>query len=373
MKILIAPDSFKNALSSLDVAKRLKKGLIVNKSLEISIQQLSDGGEGTLDVILENTLFEKETIAVTNPIGKRINSSYAINKKEKSAFIEIAQSAGLELLKNEEQNPLYTTTYGVGEMIVDAYKKGIQNFTLSLGGSATNDGGAGLLSALGIQFIGVDNRYISNSDLKNINKVNLENLKIKDCKFKILVDVNNPLLGKNGATQIYASQKGAKKEDLQILENNLSHFVKIVSKTTNTNYKNFEGCGAAGGIAFGLKSFFDVEIVSGITEIMNACNLEQQIKDSDLVISGEGSLDSQSQNGKLLSGIASMCYQNKKPFIIVAGKVEDVEMEYFFSKGCKAIIPIQDKHQTLKESIQRTSEMLENVGVNIADLISLIK
>ena len=373
MKILLAPDSFKNALSSTNVAESIKRGIIQKSNHEITIQQLSDGGEGALDLILENHKFRKETILVTNPIGEKVNASYAINLSEKSVFIEIAQAAGLELISEREQNPFLTTTYGVGELILDAYKKGVRNFSLSLGGSATNDGGAGILSSLGIQFIGVENKYISNSDLINISKINIDKLKIKDCNFKILVDVDNPLLGANGATQIYAPQKGAKKEDLQLLENNLSHFAEVVSKTTNTNNKNLEGCGAAGGIAYGLKSFFDVEIVSGITEMMSLCNLELQIKNSDLVISGEGSLDSQSQNGKLLSGVANMCHQNKKQFIIVAGKVEDVEMEYFFSKGCVAIIPIQDKHQTIEESIKRTSEMLENVGVNIAELIRFIK
>ena len=368
MKILLAPDSFKNALSSLEVAKSLKKGLITNSKVEVVIQQLSDGGEGALDLILENSKFKKETIAVTDPIGESSNASYAINLSDKTAFIEIAHAAGLELISKKEQNPFTATTYGVGELILDAYKKGVRNFSLSLGGSATNDGGVGILSALGIQFIGVEKEIVSNSDLKNITKINIVNLKIKDCKFKILVDVNNPLLGENGATQIYARQKGAREEDLQLLENNLSHFAKIITETTNTDYANIEGCGAAGGIAFGLKSFFDAEIVSGITDMMDFCDLEQQVKNSDLVISGEGSLDSQSQNGKLLSGIAKMCYQNKKPFIFVAGKVEDVDMEYFFNKGCIGIIPIQDKNQTLEKSIERTSEMLEQVGVTIAEL-----
>ena len=369
MKILIAPDSFKNALPSLDVAQCIKKGLQTNPNLDVTIQQLSDGGEGAMEVILEDLNFKKTTVKVSNPIGKNVNASYAINISEKSAFIETAQAAGLELLTNNQQNPLLTSTFGVGELILHAYEKGIRNFTLSLGGSATNDGGAGILSALGIDFIGTENKFISNSSLNNISQINIENLKIQNCKFKILVDVENPLLGKNGATTIYAPQKGAKPKDLDILENNLIHFSKLVSGFTNTNYTNNKGSGAAGGIAFGLKSFFDVEVVSGISEIMKFCSLEQQIKKSDLVISGEGSIDSQSQNGKLLSGIAEMCYRYKKPFILVAGKVEDVDVKYFFGKGCKAIIPIQEKSQTLDESIKRTGEMLENTGVNIADVL----
>jgi len=373
MKILIAPDSFKTALSSIKVAQSIKQGLDKESNHEINIQQLSDGGEGALAVILGNIKFQKETITVTNPIGIKTNASYAINTLGKSAFIEIAQTAGLELIPINKQNPLLTTTYGVGELILDAYKKGIRNFSLSLGGSATNDGGAGLLSALGVEFMGIDTKLIANSDLANISEIVTDNIKIKKCKFKILVDVANPLLGPNGASQVYAPQKGAKKEDLLILENNLSHFAKVVSTSTNTNFANLKGSGAAGGIAFGLKSFFDVEIVSGISEIMDFCDLEQQIINADLVISGEGSLDSQSQNGKLLSGIADMCFKHTKPFIIVAGKVEDVEMKYFFGKGCVAIIPIQDRKQTLEESIKRTGEMLENTGRTIAELVGFIK
>ena len=369
MKILIAPDSFKNALPSLAVAQSIKKGLRTYPNLDVTIQQLSDGGEGAMEVILEDLNFKKTTVKVSNPIGKNVSASYAINISKKSAFIEIAQAAGLELLSKNELNPSLTSTFGVGELILHAYEKGIRNFHLSLGGSTTNDGGAGILSALGIDFIGTDSKFTCNFSLSQVTKISIANLKIHNCKFKILVDVENPLLGDSGATNIYAPQKGAKPKDLDILEKNLIHFSKLVSEFTNTNYANDKGSGAAGGIAFGLKSFFDVEIVSGISEIMKFCGLEQQIKDSDLVISGEGSIDSQSQNGKLLSGIAEMCYRYKKPFILVAGKVEDVDLKYFYGKGCKAIIPIQKKSQTLEESIRRTGEMLENTGVNIANLL----
>jgi glycerate kinase len=369
MKILIAPDSFKNALSSTEVAESIKRGLTKNSNHEIKIQQLSDGGEGALNVILENPLFESVSLGVSNPLGKLITSSYAINKTENTAFIEIAQAAGLELLNPNEKNPLHTTTFGVGQTILDAYKKGIRNFTLSLGGSATNDGGAGLLSALGVEFIGVKPKLITNSALTHITEIIADNIKIKKCKFKILVDVDNPLLGENGATNIFAPQKGAKKEDLKLLESNLSHFAKIVSRKTNTDYTNLRGSGAAGGIAFGLKSFFDTEIVSGISELMKFCKLEEKIKNSNLIISGEGSLDSQSQNGKLLSGITEMCYKHNKPFILVAGKVENISLEYFFNKGCKAIIPIQDKKQTIEQSMARTSEMLEKTGLTISEFI----
>jgi len=373
VKILIAPDSFKNALTSIDVSKSLQKGLSKNLNLDISIQQLSDGGEGALEVILEDYYFERETIITTNPIGKKINASYALDKTHGKAFIEIAQSAGLELLSNEDKNPLFTTTYGVGKIILDAYKKGIRDFTLSLGGSATNDGGAGILSALGVKFIGANKKQISNSDLINIESINIDNIIIKNCRFKLLVDVDNPLLGDNGATRIYSTQKGARDKDLFTLENNLTHFANIISEFTSTNYSNYKGSGAAGGIAFGLKSFFDVEIISGFEEFASFCGLEKQILETNLVISGEGSLDSQSQNGKLISGIADICFKHNKPFILVAGKVEDIDLEYYFRKGCKAIIPIQDKNQLLDESIARTSEMLENVGEEISNFIDFLK
>ena len=369
MKILIAPDSFKNALSSIEVARSLKHGLTKKSNHKITIQQLSDGGEGALNVVLENPLFSKVDIEVSNPLGKQITASYAFNKNEKTAFIEMAQAAGLELLSDREKNPLHTTSYGVGQIILDAYKKGVTNFSLSLGGSSTNDGGAGLLSALGIEFVGTKTKKITNSNLVNITDIIIDNLKIENCKFKILVDVDNPLLGENGATSVFAPQKGARNEDLKFLENNLSHFAKIIYSSTKTDYSKLKGSGAAGGIAFGLKSFFDVEIVSGISELMKFCELEEKIKHTDLVISGEGSLDSQSQNGKLLSGIAEICYKHNKPFILVAGEVGDVTLEYFFNKGCKAIIPIQDKEQTLEESIARTSEMLKKVGVTISNFI----
>ena len=370
MKILIAPDSFKNALSSLDVANSLKKGIEKTSTHQIKIQRLSDGGEGAIDIILEDNQFKKITIPVSNPLGKIVEASYAINYNKGIAFIEMATAAGLGLINHNERNPLNTTTYGVGELIVDAYKKGIRNIYLSLGGSATNDGGAGILSALGVEFWGVKNTKLSNSDLKNISEINSDSIKIKDCKFKILVDVNNSLLGKNGATNIYASQKGAKKEDFEKLESNLKHFAEIVEKHTGNNYLNLKGTGAAGGIAFGLKSFFDVEVISGITEMMKFCDLEKQITDADIVISGEGSLDSQSINGKLISGLSDMCYKHKKPFILVAGIVKKIDINDYFNKGCIAIIPIQDRKQSLEKSIEKTHKMLEVTGESISDLLS---
>jgi glycerate kinase len=372
MKILIVPDSFKNALKSIDVAKSLKRGITKQAKHCVSIQQLSDGGEGALNVISENPHFEKVNVEVCNPLGVPITSAYAINKTDKVAFIEIAQCVGLELLNNNERNPLYTTTYGIGEMILHAYNKGIRNFTLSLGGSSTNDGGAGMLSALGIDFIGVKNKKITNSELSNIVKINMSNLKINNCKFKILVDVNNSLIGTNGATLTYAPQKGAQKKDIKLLEKNLCLFAKIISTSTNTDFKNIKGSGAAGGIAFGLKSFFNVEIVSGIEELIKFSNLDNKILSADLVISGEGCIDLQSHNGKLLNGIAERCYKHNKPFILVAGKVENFNINYFFNKGCVAVIPIQDKKQSFYQSIARTGEMLEYIGEEITSFIDFL-
>ena len=369
MKVLIATDSFKNSLSSLQVGESIKKGLASNKNIKVNIQQLSDGGEGALNVFLENGNFEKISTNVINPIGKTISACYGINKTKNIAFIEMAQASGLELLTPKNQNPLFTTSYGVGQIILDAYNKGIRNFILSLGGSATNDGGAGLLSALGIKFIGTNNEYITNSELDNITNINIDRIKIEDCKFKILVDVDNPLLGENGATHVYAKQKGAKKEDMIYLENNLKNFSYIVSKFTNTNFSNLKGSGAAGGIAFGLKSFFDTQIVSGISEIIKISNLEQQIVNADIIISGEGSIDAQSQSGKVISGVANLCLKNNKPFFLIAGKVDYTTVEYFYNKGCLSVFSIQDQPQSLENSIKRTSELLKNVGRNIANII----
>jgi len=369
MKILIAPDSFKNSLSSLQVARNIAKGLsacTVSNTLDINIQQLSDGGEGALNIFLDDSSFKIQEVWALNPIGENIKSLYLINPEKKVAFIEMAQISGLELLSEEYKNPKRTTSYGVGQLILHAYKKGIREFVISVGGSATNDGGAGMLSALGIDFSGIKNKTISNADLINLNNVSLENVKIRDCKFKILTDVNNPLLGNNGATQIYAKQKGATKTDIIELENNLINFADIIEKFTHKKFRDEKGMGAAGGIAFGFKSFFDVEIVSGISEIMKFCDLEKKIKEADLIITGEGSIDFQSLNGKLISGVANLCKQNNKPFILIGGKIDYNIIKKYYNLGCISAFSIQDRPQSIDDSIKRAPELLENLGKNIA-------
>ena len=366
MNILVAIDSFKDSLSSQLVAESLSRGLSTNSKLNIEIQKISDGGEGALDVILDIEGFIEKKVEVSNPIGDTILALYAINSEKKIAFIEMAKAAGIELLSENNRNPLYTTSYGVGQIILDAYNKGIKEFIISIGGSATNDGGIGLLSALGVSFIGVNNKNLSNSDMNNISEINTDNILINKCKFKILVDVDNPLLGINGATQVYAQQKGAKKVDLLTLENNLSYYANILENYSKRYLRDDKGSGAAGGIAFGMKNFFDTETISGASELIKLSGLENKIDKYDLIITGEGNVDSQSLNGKLISGIADLCLNNNKPFILVGGNVDSGISKHLKSKGCINSYSLVEYAKNKKDSIKRSSELLEIVGREIA-------
>ncbi|MCK5824089.1 MAG: glycerate kinase [Ichthyobacteriaceae bacterium] len=371
MKILIASDSFKNSLTSIEVANNLELGLIKNKQISVQKQIISDGGEGALAVFLHNKLFSKIQIEISDSLGRSINAEYAINLTDKVAFIEMAQSSGLELLNDNEKNPFITSTYGVGEMVLDAYNSGVRKFILSVGGSATNDGGAGVLSALGVKFIGLENKFICNSDLHSISGIDLSKVLIENCSFKILADVDNPLLGDNGATYTYAIQKGASISNLPILEINMHRYADALENTTGLRLREVAGIGAAGGIAFGLANVFDVEIVSGVDYFMKIVNLDEQISESDLVISGEGSIDEQTLKGKLISGIAKKCKQHNKSFILVGGKVDYNIVDEFYELGCVSVFSIQDKPQSLNESVKRTAELLQNTGRNIAELMKL--
>ncbi len=326
MKLLICPDSFKGCFTSLEGSKIIKN--VFKKYFPEStpiLFPLADGGEGSIEVL--NKLIKGKFVFTesSDPLGRKIKTKYL--KKGKSGYIELAKEAGLTFLKEEERNPLETTTYGVGEVILRAIEDGCEDISIFVGGSATNDAGIGALSAIGVKFFDEKGKTIfpgKGKDLIKIRGIDISSVdkKIFDVKFTILTDVKNPLYGKNGASYIYAWQKGANSKEVKILDDGLRNFAYILKKFKGKDISKVKGVGAAGGFPSGFISIFNSKIESGIEFIFKKGNFKEKIKNCDLVITGEGKFDKQSFFGKVVGVIIEYCKKYKVPVIILAGTVE---------------------------------------------------
>lgn len=322
MKILIVPDSFKGTLTSLQAAEIISKPFI-ERNHSVVLLPVADGGEGTVDAFIYSASAQKKVISVKDPLLRDIEAYYGFKGNE--AFIEIAQSSGITLLSENELNPLKATTFGFGQMIKDACKSGFKNIYLGLGGSATNDAGIGMLSALGMKFFDKTGKvlpdYLSASDLDNICDFDVSQLmtNISGVKFTVLCDVQNYLTGQEGASFVYSFQKGADSKMAKKLDDSVKYFAEIVREKTGKE-PDFPGAGAAGGTASVLKVFLDAEIIPGIEGIIRILNIEEKIRGCDVAIVGEGSLDSQSAFGKAPVGIAKLAKKFDKPVIAICGK-----------------------------------------------------
>lgn len=323
MKILIAPDSFKGTLTSLQAAELISKPFI-ERNHSVVLLPVADGGEGTVDAFIYSASAQKKVITVKDPLLRDIEAYYGF--KGNDAFIEIAQPSGITLLKENELNPLIANTYGFGQMIMDACRSGYKNIYIGLGGSATNDAGIGMLSALGMKFFDKDEKllseFLSASDLDDICTFDDSQLKknISGAVFTVLCDVKNYLTGPDGASFVYSFQKGADHDMAKKLDASIKRFAEVLREKTGKE-PDFPGAGAAGGTASVLKVFFDAEIIPGIEGIIKILNLEQKIQNCDVVIVGEGSLDNQSVFGKAPVGIAKLAKKYNKPVIAICGKI----------------------------------------------------
>ena len=318
-KIVVASDSFKGTISSKEIAD-IYEDVVKEKGLDIEVIKvaLADGGENTLEVF--STHFSNgqyRYLEVTGPNFNKVNAKYFTYND--IAVIELAQAAGLPLVI--EKNVKITTTFGVGELILDAYKNGYKKFYVALGGSATNDGGCGLLSALGVKFFNGDKEEFVpvGETLNQIKSIDSSALLIKDAHFTILSDVKNPMFGEKGAAHIFSKQKGATPEDIELLDTNLRYLNNLFVKYTGKHVENIEGSGAAGAAAAGILTFLNAEIVSGIDTILDIIDFKFIIKDADYVITGEGRLDYQSFDGKLISGVLKITKEMNIPTICVCG------------------------------------------------------
>lgn len=342
MKVLIAIDSFKGSLSSLEAGEAVKKAVQdLAKDVEALVRPLADGGEGTVDALCEGLGGEKITVFVHGPLKEKVEAYYA--RVGDTAIIEMAAAAGITLLPEGSRNPLNTTTFGVGEMIMDAVMRGCRRFIIGIGGSATNDGGIGMLSALGFEFLDKESRpvEIAGAGLEKIEKIVCENAveQLAQCEFLIACDVTNPLCGESGCSAVYGPQKGATPEMIEKMDGWLSLYADKCLEAGLDADKNSAGAGAAGGLGFAFETFLGGKLCRGVELILNETRLEDYIKSADIVVTGEGRLDGQTVMGKAPIGVARLAKKHGKRVIAFSGCVTE-DAEVCNEHGIDAFFPI---------------------------------
>lgn len=382
MKILIAIDSFKGSLSSKEAGKAIKTGILrVISDAEVLISPLADGGEGTVETLVEALGGSLETVRVKGPLFQEVEAHYGIlsdsqysPKNGKLAVMEMSQASGITLVSPEERNPLKTSSYGVGEMILDAYHKGCRRFLIGIGGSATNDGGIGMLSALGFRFTKENGEEIRpcGEGLKDLARI--ENASVPEgllqgllhCSFQIACDVENPLYGENGASLIYGFQKGGNKELLSQMDLWMKRYSELVKEYNPAANPEAPGSGAAGGLGFAFRSFLQGELKSGVSLILEETRLSEKMQGADLVITGEGRLDEQSAMGKAPIGVAKLAKAQGIPVLAFAGAVT-VGAKACNQAGIDAYFPILRETTTLEDAMNK-----ETAKQNLADTVEQV-
>lgn len=377
MKILIASDSYKHCLSSKEVGECLREG-IMEKMPEttVVIVPIADGGEGTVDALVDSAGGKKVSVSVHGPLMKETTAQFGLIDNGRTAVMEMSAASGIELLKDEELDPLKTTTFGTGEMILDALDRGCDKIVIGLGGSATNDGGAGMLEALGIKLLDKDGNSIPKgggglSALEEIDASGLDE-RLKDTEIVLASDVDNTLTGDDGATRVYGPQKGAGKDEIEKLEKNIIRFADLTEKITGKDLRDEPGAGAAGGIGFGFMTYLDAQMRNGFRLISEMTGLEEEVKKCNLVITGEGKIDRQTQFGKTPYGVAQVAKKHNKPVIAVSGTLGE-GYEVLYEKGFDALFSIADRPMSLQDSMKNAGKLLKSTGKSLAGLIQVLE
>jgi glycerate kinase len=375
MNILISSDSFKHSLSSREAGKSIAEGIkSVLTEAGILILPLADGGEGTVQALTDATGGNQVQVPVHDPLMRKIMASFGILGDDRTAVIEMAAASGVELLNNEERNPLRTTSYGTGEFIRAAMDHQCNRIILGIGGSATIDGGAGLMAALGVRFYNQNNETFipTGGNLGQIKRIDTAELdyRLQDTRIKIGTDVNNPLTGEKGAAIVYGPQKGASTDKISELEESLSHYADLLKNHTGKDFKSMPGTGAAGGLAISLLAFTNAALEKGFNLIAKETGLEEQITKADLIITGEGKIDSQTAFGKTAYGVAQIAKKYNKPLIAVAGTLER-GYEELYKKGFDLILPATEGPTNLDTALQEASRLLANTGIRIGHILKL--
>jgi len=347
MNILIAPDSFKDCLSAMEVASALGRGIqkIIPEASCILVP-MADGGEGTVESLIDATRGKRVELKVMDPLMREVDSFYGITGDGETAVIEMAAASGIELLKGNERDPWITSTFGTGQLIKDALDRGVKKILLGIGGSATNDGGAGMAQALGVHFSGkFGNISVQGGGaLGEVEQIHMEGLdpRVAGTEIVVACDVSNPLTGPQGASAVYGPQKGADGEMVEKLDRNLAHFAELMQNQLEKEVNRVPGAGAAGGLGAGLMAFLDASLVKGFDMIAGVVGLDEKIRGADLVITGEGKIDKQTRFGKTPFGVAQMAQKLGKPVIGVAGTLDE-GAGVLHELGFDLLMPIQEK------------------------------
>lgn len=369
MKILIAPDSFKGSLSAKEAADSIEKGIKkVDKEIQTVKVPMADGGEGTVESLVDATGGRIHKVYVYDPLMREIESFFGILGDGETAVIEMAAASGLTLLSRDEWNPLLTNTYGTGQLILAALNMGCKKMIIGLGGSATNDGGAGMAAALGVKFFGSKGENImpNGGNLKDIHDIDISGLdaRIKDVSIELACDVENPLTGPEGASYIFGPQKGADSKMVEELDKSLHNYGLMLEKHLNKKLLDLPGAGAAGGLGTGLVGFLDAKLMKGIDIVMGITKLEEKMNGVNIVITGEGMMDYQTVFGKTPYGVAKLANKYKIPVIALTGAI-GTGAEILYEEGFNSIFSIIDKPMTLEEAIQNSRTLVENAAERI--------
>lgn len=369
MKILIATDSFKDALPALEVCQAIEAGIKrAMPQADVQLFPLADGGEGTSEILTYHSKGQRIQLEVKDPLFRSITASYGLSEDGQTAFIDMAEASGLQLLNTKERNPKATSTYGTGQLVVDALQKGVKHILLGIGGSATNDAGMGLAQALGYRFydekgkelepIGANLGLVRNI-VKGANRTDLDEVKVE-----VICDVNNPLFGEQGAAHIYAAQKGADEVMIKELDIGLRSFAKQLNDYFQRDFSNVPGAGAAGGLGGGAMAFLGARLRPGITTVMEFTHFANQLKAVDLLITGEGKIDNQTLHGKLIKGICSAAQKHQIPVIALCGTLT-ADLEVIEQIGLTAAISILSRPVTLSDALLETAVGLEQTAFHL--------
>ena len=375
MKIVIAPDSYKESLSALEVAQAVEAGFRqVFPDADYVLVPVADGGEGTVDAMVAATGGRKETVTVSGPLGEPVEAFYGLTGAGDTAVIEMAAASGLALVPPDRRNPLLTSSRGTGELIRAALDAGARRFILGIGGSATNDGGAGMVQALGARLLDLEGRELDGSggDLARLERIDVSALdpRLAECRIEVACDVDNPLTGARGASAVFGPQKGATPEMVQVLDANLARLARIVGRDLGVAVDTVPGAGAAGGMGAAMLAFFGATLKPGIEIVTAAVDLDTHVRDADLVITGEGRIDFQTVHGKTPIGVARVAKRHGKPVIGIAGSL-GAEVGVVHAHGIDAVFSVLGKPCTLDEALRDAAANVELTARNVAAVLRI--
>ena len=374
--ILLAPDSFKESMTAKEACIAMERGIKkVNSNITCIHVPMADGGEGTMQSLVDATGGKVYSIDVVGPLYDKIEAQYGILGHGEVGVIEMASASGIGLVPAEKRNPLLTTTYGTGELINACLDKGVKKLLIGIGGSATNDGGGGVIQALGGKLLDKEGKELGfgGGSLGKLHSIDLSGFdsRIKDVEIEVACDVTNPLCGEKGASNVFGPQKGATKEMVEILDNNLRHYAVVIKRELGKDVLDIPGAGAAGGLGAGLMAFLDGTLKKGIEMVIEYSALEEKVKDADMVWTGEGSIDFQTQYGKTPLGVATVAKKYNKPVIALAGRVGD-GIEILYDKGIDSIFGIMKGVTSIDEALAKGQDNIEKTAENIIRLMNIM-